>query len=72
MKETAVKSCLAIALAGLGAYFNIILVPLAILIFLMVCDYATGMTQAWITKTVSSRLGIVGIVKKSFVTDWKD
>ena len=79
MKENIIKSTIAIALAGLGAYFNIILIPLLILIFLMVCDYATGMTQAWITKTVSSRLGIVGIVKKvcymftvavAIVVDW--
>ena len=79
MKENITKSTIALALAGLGAYFNIILIPLVILIFLLVCDYVTGMTKAWITKTVSSKIGAIGIIKKvsymftvavAMVVDW--
>ena len=79
MKENITKSTIALALAGLGAYFNIILIPLVILIFLLVCDWVTGMTKAWITKTVSSKIGAIGIIKKvsymftvavAMVVDW--
>ena len=79
MKENILKSTIAIALAGLGAYFNIILIPLVILILLLVCDWVTGMTKAWITKTVSSKIGAIGIIKKvsymftvavAMVVDW--
>ena len=79
MKENVIKTVCAMALAGLGAYFKVILIPLAILIFVMVCDYLSGMISAWITKTVSSRVGIIGIVKKAcyllvvavaMVADW--
>ena len=79
MKENVLKTVIAMALAGLGAYFKVILIPLAILIFVMLCDYLSGMISAWITKTVSSRIGIIGIVKKAcyllvvavaMVADW--
>ncbi|MDD4699336.1 MAG: phage holin family protein [Oscillospiraceae bacterium] len=79
MKENVIKTVLAIAAAGLAAYFEVILIPLSILVFVMVCDYISGMVSAWITKTVSSRIGIIGIVKKAcyllvvsvaMVADW--
>lgn len=79
MKANIVKSAFALAAAGLAAYFNVILIPLAILVFVMVCDWVTGMTGAWISKTVSSRTGVIGIIKKvcylmavavAIVVDW--
>lgn len=79
MKENVIKTVFAVAAAGLSAYFKVILIPLSILIFVMICDYLSGMVSAWMTKTVSSRVGIVGIVKKAcyllvvavaMVTDW--
>jgi len=79
MKKNIIKSALAVAVAGLTAYFNVLLIPLAILIFVMVCDWATGMAGAWINKSVSSRIGIIGIIKKvcylftvsvAMVADW--
>jgi len=79
VKENVIKTVLAMAAAGLAAYFKVILIPLAILVFVMVCDYLSGMISAWITNTVSSRTGIIGIVKKAcyllvvavaMVADW--
>ena len=64
MKETTMKTILSAALAALAAYFRLLVVPLAVLVVMMICDYASGMTAAWVTKRLSSRLGIIGIVKK--------
>ena len=45
----------------------------------MVLDYITGMTAAWVTKSLSSRIGIIGIIKKlgyialisvAMIADW--
>lgn len=35
-----------------------------VILLAMVLDYLTGMVAAWITKTLSSRVGVVGIFKK--------
>lgn len=64
MKESVLKGVVSAALAGLTAYFGEIAIPLAILLFAMVADYATGMIKAWVTKELNSRIGVVGIVKK--------
>lgn len=79
MKENILKATLALTFTGLTAYFQILLVPFALLLVVMVCDYASGMIVAWITKSLSSRIGIVGIIKKlcylltvtvGMVVDW--
>lgn len=64
MKESICKGLLATAVAGLSAYFGELRIPLAMLIAAMTLDYITGITKAWITKTLSSQIGLVGIVKK--------
>ncbi len=64
MKENSFKVLLALPVAGLAAYFGALVIPLVILIVVMVTDYVTGMTRAWITKSFSSRVGVAGIVKK--------
>lgn len=64
MKELTAKALLALTGAGIAAYFHAIAIPLVILIVVMVVDYITGMTRAWITKSFSSRAGVTGIVKK--------
>lgn len=35
-----------------------------VILLAMVLDYITGMTAAWISKTLSSRTGVIGVVKK--------
>ena len=64
MKENIVTGLLAAVLAAGAAYLRQLLAPLIVLGVIMVIDYVTGMTRAWITKQMSSRIGIVGIVKK--------
>jgi len=64
MKENIVKGVLAVALAAAGLYFRELLIPLLILGVVMASDYITGMMSAWASKTLSSRIGLVGLVKK--------
>ena len=52
------------ALGALAAYFNILLIPLTVLIAVMIVDYFTGMASAKVTGELNSRIGIVGIIKK--------
>lgn len=55
---------LAAICAGLSAYFQELLIPLAILLAVMVLDYISGLTKGWITKSLSSQIGLIGIIKK--------
>ena len=64
VKENGLKIILSGVLAGATAYFNVLIVPLAVLLFVMICDYATGMTSAYVNGKISSRAGIIGIIKK--------
>ena len=58
------KAVIVTALAGLLAYFKIIAVPILVLFVFMVLDYITGLCAAWVKRKLSSRTGIIGIVKK--------
>ena len=78
-EERLVMGAVALILAAVGAYFRELLGPLIVLVIVMTADYVTGMVRAWVTKTLSSRVGIVGIVKKlcylfgvmvAIVADW--
>ncbi|MBQ1538021.1 MAG: phage holin family protein [Ruminococcus sp.] len=64
MKETSLKAIIAVVCGGLSAYFGVIGVPLVVLFAAMCIDYLTGMTKAWVTGELSSRVGVLGIVKK--------
>lgn len=64
MKENIIKGALAVLLAGAAAYFRQLLAPVIVLLIVMIIDYVTGMVQAWASSTLSSRVGILGIVKK--------
>lgn len=63
-KLTAFKAILTTFCTMLTLYFGVLSVPIIILIILMVCDYITGMANAYINHTLSSRTGIKGIIKK--------
>ena len=52
------------ALGALAAYFNVLLIPLIVLIAVMLIDYITGMAGAAYTGEINSRAGVIGIVKK--------
>lgn len=64
MRENILKCTLTAILTGLTVYFGALLIPLAVLLGVIVLDYCTGMVKAWVTKTINSGLGIIGIVKK--------
>ncbi len=79
MKENILKGLVAGIGAAVGLYFRELVVPVAILVAVMVLDYATGMADAWAAKALSSKTGILGIVKKlcylvavavAVVVDW--
>ena len=58
------KLTLVAALGVIVAYFNALMIPIIVLVFVMVTDYITGMAAAKKTGELSSRLGIMGIAKK--------
>lgn len=79
MSENVTKGVVAVIFAAVGAYFRELIGPLVVLFAVMLADYITGMTEAWMNKTLSSRTGILGIVKKvaylfvvgvAIVADW--
>ena len=53
------------AVGALAAYFNVLLIPLAVLVAVMLIDYITGMAGASCTGQLNSRVGVRGIVKKA-------
>ena len=52
------------ALGVIAAYFNVLLIPIVMLVFVMITDYISGMISAKKSGELSSRLGIMGIAKK--------
>lgn len=79
MKESIFKSVIAVAAAAVGAYFRVLIFPITVLVVVMIADYLSGMTRAWIKGELSSRVGVIGIVKKvcyafavavAIVADW--
>lgn len=64
MKEDTIKIFLAAFGAALWSYFRNIFAPLVILIVVMVVDYISGVAAAWVRHELSSKTGLIGIVKK--------
>ena len=58
------KALISAAVAGLLAYTRVILIPLALLLVMMIVDYISGMSKAYINGEWSSKVGFRGIVKK--------
>ena len=53
------------AVGALAAYFNVLLIPLAVLMGAMLIDYITGMAGAACTGEINSRVGVTGIIRKA-------
>lgn len=64
MKENVVKGTLTIALGGLSAYFQVLLIPLILLLCVMIIDYITGLTAAGQQQKIESKVAFKGVVKK--------
>ena len=52
------------ALGVITAYFNVLMIPIVVLVFVMVTDYISGMASAKKSGELSSSIGIMGIAKK--------
>ena len=63
MKEIS-NSIISVVCTGLIYLFGGIDVALSCLLIAIILDYATGLVKAFVTKELSSKIGIRGIVKK--------
>lgn len=79
MNTNVVKGSVALMGAAVGAYFHELIAPVAVLGIVMVLDYCTGLVRAWTESSISSRTGVLGIIKKAgylcvvavaIVVDW--
>lgn len=79
MKENTIKVAVSAAVGVLCAYIGELVIPIVILAAVMIIDYFSGLAKAWITGSISSRIGVVGILKKvgylavvatGMVVDW--
>ena len=77
--STGLKAVLSTTIALAAAYCQALALPAFILGVAMACDYFSGVAVAWVQNKLSSRVGIVGIIKKvgyallvvvGIVVDW--
>ena len=64
MGSNSIKLILSAAMAGLMTYLGQMITPVLVLCFVMMLDYVTGVAAAYTTHTLSSRVGLLGILKK--------
>lgn len=64
MEKNILSLAASAAAAAIWTYFGHIIMPVGVLLFVMVCDYITGIISAWVNRQLKSRVGIVGICKK--------
>ena len=64
METNAIKLVLAAAMAALMTYLAQIIIPIGVLCLVMLIDYITGVHAAYVKHELSSRTGILGILKK--------
>ena len=64
MKEDTVKMFLAAGAAAVWSYAKTIFWPCAVLTAVMAVDWATGVAAAWVHDELSSRVGLIGALKK--------
>lgn len=64
MKQTVLKTTVAVLGAGLESYLGTLAVPMLVLLGVMLLDYITGMIKAYIRAELNSKFGIKGILKK--------
>lgn len=64
MKDNIIQATISVVLGALASYFNVLLIPVLVLVAVMIIDYATGMTSAWKSGELESKTGLIGILKK--------
>ena len=65
MKENSIKILVSGACAAITAYFGVLAIPIIVLFCVMICDYITGLTSAFVGGKLSSAKGWRGIIKKA-------
>lgn len=63
-QRSLIQAGVSVSLTALSAWLDDLFLPVLILLAAMVADYLSGMAKAWVTKTLSSKTGLRGIVKK--------
>ena len=58
MKQTVLKTTVAVLGAGLVSYLGTLAVPMLVLLGVMLLDYITGMIKAYIRAELNSKFGI--------------
>ena len=64
MKDNIIQATVSVAICALISYFNILLIPILVLIAVMLIDYITGLTSAYRNGELKSKTGLIGILKK--------
>ena len=64
MNENGFKATVAAVVAAIAAYFNVVGLPILVLLLFMIADYVTGMTSAYMNGVLSSKVGFRGVLKK--------
>lgn len=64
MKNNIIQATVSVAIGALISYFNILLIPILVLIAVMLIDYITGLTSAYRNGELKSKTGLLGILKK--------
>lgn len=64
MKDNIIQATISVAIGALISYFNILLIPILVLIAVMLIDYITGLTSAYRNGELKSKTGLIGILKK--------
>lgn len=64
IENKSIQAVFSAAAAALAVYLGAISVPVVVLLIMMVVDYLTGMTAAWMRGELSSKVGAKGILKK--------
>lgn len=64
MKDNIIQATVSVAIGALISYFNILLIPILVLIAVMLIDYITGLTSAYRNGELKSKTGLIVILKK--------
>ena len=62
--DKGLQAIMSAALAAFAVYMGALAVPIIVLMVMMIIDYLSGMSAAWVHGDLSSRVGAKGIVKK--------
>ena len=62
--DKGLQAIISAALAAFAVYMGALAVPIIVLMVMMIIDYLSGMSAAWVHGDLSSKVGAKGIVKK--------